>query len=469
MYWLNKRSGCIRSIFERLCCQDIDYVVLRNYESLPDNVGKDIDIMVDPGHISKFIKAVIEASEGCDYIIVGMKWNLRGVTIRMDSAEAIVAPDDDQSGFLIHAVTFISFKSTKLFHKIKGLGRKISFRDVGSRKLNYKGCSIAVLDERSELVVLYAQFQRKRKKEYAEQLLNMMEDTETLAWVKRVTKSDDGLLVSITDDDAIITKKIELLADATWPSKGIIPLICLYYQAGMTFLRFKTFRIAPIVYFSGPDGSGKTSNLFRLEQHLKTIGIKCFYFKTHQIILAILSPVLSKLRRIVITDLKPAERGPFVLHTESRDRDTGTITWRLRRLSGLIFGIIELFPGLGVAYLMSRLGYTVIIETSPLDIFVKRHRPKFPSVENIVVPFILKPTIGFIMKAEAKVIVERKPELTEAEINDYYDRMNDMLDRSRMADVFFCVDTNDHPEKSFQYITQSLMRAMNKMLYDRVL
>lgn len=469
MYWLNKRSDCIKSIFKGLCCQNIAYVVLRNYELLPDNVGKDIDIMVDPRHISKFIKTIIEASASCGYIILELKWNFRGVMIRMDSVEAIAVSNNNQSGFLIHAVTFISFKYSKLTHKIKGLSRKISLRDVGTRKLNYKDCPIVVLDERSELVALYAQFQRKRKKEYADRLSHMMEATETLAWVKRVTNSDEELIVSIDGDDAKITKKMDLLADAIWPSRGVFPRIWLYYQAGLVFLRFNTFRMSPIVYFSGPDGSGKTSNLFRLEQFLQSIGVKYYYFKTHQIILAIISPVLSILRRIIITDSKPTERGPFVLHSESRDRDTGRVTWRLRRLAGLLFGIMEIFPGLGVAYLMSRFGYTVIIEASPFDLFVKRHRPKFPTVEKLVVPFIPKPTIGFIMKAEAKVIVERKPELTEVEINDYYDRMHDMLVRSRSDDIFYCVDTNDHPEKSFQYITQSLMRAMNKMLYDRVL
>ena len=47
--------------------------------------------------------------------------------------------------------------------------------------------------------------------------------------------------------------------------------------------------------------------------------------------------------------------------------------------------------------------------------------------------------------------------------------MSVMLERSRAGEVFYFVDTNAHPEKSFQYITQMLVRVMNKMVYDRIL
>ena len=63
------------------------------------------------------------------------------------------------------------------------------------------------------------------------------------------------------------------------------------------------------------------------------------------------------------------------------------------------------------------------METSPYDIFVKRHRPVSRLLEAVFTPLIPRPSIGFLMEAEPVSIVNRKPELTLSEIVDYYNRL----------------------------------------------
>ena len=62
----------------------------------------------------------------------------------------------------------------------------------------------------------------------------------------------------------------------------------------------------------------------------------------------------------------------------------------------------------------------MIIDTSFFDAFVKGHRPEFPILQRLVVPFIPCGDHWFLMTASPEEIAKRKQELTEDEVENYY-------------------------------------------------
>ena len=63
--------GCLVSrLFSRLASDDISYVVLRNYEGLPNSVGHDLDLLLDEGDLARYRSLLRMTAEDCGWKIV---------------------------------------------------------------------------------------------------------------------------------------------------------------------------------------------------------------------------------------------------------------------------------------------------------------------------------------------------------------------------------------------------------------
>lgn len=107
-------------------------------------------------------------------------------------------------------------------------------------------------------------------------------------------------------------------------------------------------------------------------------------------------------------------------------RHRGTGAWfTLRRYIGLLAAIADI-ASYGRAFVLAkRSEYDVIlVEESPFDVFAKRHRPFFPLSAKLLKRLIPAPDLLVFCVADTSEIVRRKPELTEAEIENYYTVMD---------------------------------------------
>jgi len=172
-----------------------------------------------------------------------------------------------------------------------------------------------------------------------------------------------------------------------------------------------------IVYFSGPDGAGKTTTILWAIEYLEKLNVKYCRTKNLQLwMLYFLNARYSKVEAVSATQVVKDEDLDLI-----RDRSTGKFSWHLRRRIGLIVGLMEISL-VGRFFLMckSLTGHVILVEESPVDIFVKRHRPRVKILENIFVPLLPSPTTSILCVANEQVIFERKPELTREEIDEYY-------------------------------------------------
>ena len=108
-------------------------------------------------------------------------------------------------------------------------------------------------------------------------------------------------------------------------------------------------------------------------------------------------------------------------------------------------------------------GYTVIAETSYLDAFVKGHRPEFKLLQRIIVPLLPPGDMYFLLKADPKSIMARKPELTIPEIEEYYQRISHLAEISRMSPCTIASDQNIRA--SLNTVLHTVLSRLDRMLF----
>jgi adenylate kinase len=180
-----------------------------------------------------------------------------------------------------------------------------------------------------------------------------------------------------------------------------------------------------IICFSGPDGSGKTTandaltTFLQRELQVPIVNYKHLY-PLNRAMAASGLKVQARLRGIDPKDAAGVER----------DRGEG-LAWYSRR----VFGLMSIVAQFGLGYVEARLhnfaGKTVIVDTSIFDAFVKGHRPQVKLLERLLSPVLPVGDVWFLLTADPTKIVARKPELTEDEIHEYYERMGQLTARAK--------------------------------------
>jgi hypothetical protein len=133
-----------------------------------------------------------------------------------------------------------------------------------------------------------------------------------------------------------------------------------------------------------------------------------------------------------------------------RDRDTGRRAWRLRKLLALLVGLVDIRISYLAAWWCRWRGIVVLVETSPYDVFIKYHMPEFRWVERVFAPFLPRPNLCLVLRADPHSIVSRKAELTVAEIRDFYDRVDRVIHRAGMQSRAIAVSTDVSPDRRSQ-------------------
>ncbi|MBP9181988.1 MAG: hypothetical protein KBF78_02550 [Fuscovulum sp.] len=190
------------------------------------------------------------------------------------------------------------------------------------------------------------------------------------------------------------------------------------------------------IYFSGPDGSGKTTSFLRAVEILQQNGKTVFQLRTLQV------GRLRMMLRKSAGSQKPSppshpgatgrpEAGGDRLgvvgrlgHSDlPRQRGHG-LAFTLRRYVGLVAALADIATfGRGFLRRTTADYDVVLVEECPFDVFAKRHRPFFPLTARLFRKAIPRPDLLVLCVADAADIVRRKPELTELEVRQYYATM----------------------------------------------
>jgi hypothetical protein len=194
-------------------------------------------------------------------------------------------------------------------------------------------------------------------------------------------------------------------------------------RALVVVLRQLRLHSAPLIFFTGPDGCGKSTVLASVKQMLAggVIGepVRHRHYYSLKNVLFHITRQFWWLKSAKVPGQSGKTQSQRIDNMTVRDRDTGRGAWRLRKLLALLVGLVDIRISYLAAWWCRWRGIVVLVETSPYDVFIKYHMPEFRWVERVFAPFLPRPNLCLVLRADPHSIVSRKAELTVAEIGDF--------------------------------------------------
>jgi energy-coupling factor transporter ATP-binding protein EcfA2 len=362
------------------------------------------------GLASRLFRMIIrerDAVEICNFLM-GKNLFLKAVLIDKQSGEF--------TSVYFHIVAFVTIKTVQWQIGRKFVGKRLWMHDIQTTDVDIEGIRFPIPAIRFQLLIMLGRYAQHQREKYLQQIVELLSNQgidlpECVGFTGRESIIE-GLIGNELSQNRICDLLKCLVKSTVITSKlsNTKSILVLLWQ---NLLAFKIKR-GRLVFFSGPDGSGKTTANRILSEFLSS------KLKVHIINVKHLYPssiLFSRQSR----KLQAKLRGIDVNDSASLERDRGSrVSWRVRRLFGLLFLLLQIWPGYLWARYKNWQGYYVIVDTSFFDVFVKGHRPQFPFLEKFATPLIPCGDIWFMMNAEAMTIVSRKPELSIDEISEYY-------------------------------------------------
>jgi len=407
----NRVANLIRKVLSGFENKSIRYAILRNYDdSLIDGL-KDLDILINPRDLKKASEIIKEEAAS----LVRLLYK-RSNQQRMTFSFLF----DDGTVFFIDLNKYVTLKRTTFQLRAKGLGKMVILSDLMTKTCysRFLDLSLKILCKEQEYILLINHLLTKKKLEYL---------TKINQWL---IKNECPILEDLNDKMNILHYVNYFYLKSDIKKKKIVPGRLILKLKAFLSGKYDSFKNAKIICFSGPDESGKSTTYLETARLFKILKVKYYPLKSSQIVFQFVRFLIKRKRR----DKEGFENrvfsnvGRLGYSDAKRDRDTGKWTWKLRRFIGLLLGLLEICITYKIFVLQKRLsGYTVLVEEAPVDIFVKRHRPRFRFLESIFLGVLPRADLSLLCKANADAIYKRKPELEVEEILNYYDRISALL------------------------------------------
>jgi ribose 1,5-bisphosphokinase PhnN len=464
----------VRGLFQALNEQQVDYLVMRNYQGYPDQLHKpDIGLFIAGRHRRRLVAAIRQLCAEQGYICFQNVDRKSGIAV---TAIRFAAGNDGSlhAPFLkIDARTYESFDLTRIQKAIRGFSYRVFLDDTKRRTIQRDGCSFFILDQPDEMIFLLKQWKRKQDPRYRQELVDALEDQVWNRWFCTAIGArgpiDAELYFAaryLNDYDVPLWNMVQ----QRWGAHTVWRAVVSHLRVAWARLAGLHFGWGPLVYFSGPDGCGKTTLVEATRNMLARHGVKhtCYYSLKRY--LRFVTQRLAWLkgrgaRRTAAGNETSGSCGSdedfrqFRIEWEHGDRDTGTRAWRVRKYMALLVGVADIWIGYSMALLYRVRGHTVLVETSPYDVFVKYHMPEFARTERVLARLVPKPTLGFSIHVEAFRLANRKSELTRSEIDHYYRRMERVLERGGAERHFVTVDNNHSVAEAAAEICRHVFQA----------
>ena len=167
----------------------LNYCLLRNYESLPIEIGKDIDILIDFESVNKAVEKVqlISINRGYSFKISDNELNGFNVVVEGEGQK-----------MNIHFQLRVSFETNFIYKKVPGLSEKIINSQVHSRSVSINYCILCIPCVLDELVLLLRQIEFKYKKSYEDKIIELTNNSKStvIQCAKRTLALNDNTWVT---------------------------------------------------------------------------------------------------------------------------------------------------------------------------------------------------------------------------------------------------------------------------------
>lgn len=440
----------ITRIFSDLNNAEIPYVVLRNYEGLPDIVGHDIDLLVSENHLDTFTQLFLSIINSKEWAVVQRQSRYGFVSFIIISPESIDGQTISLKWDLWAPITWM------------GIPWIDSKRILKGRKLYSDLFYIPSAGAESASLLLKDLIHGKCIKEtYFERIRNFnSEDPHTFSSV--LNNYFGSSLVNKLSEWVDAGEWQEIQDSAPFLKHLLFKKMFLKHpvQSCAGFLRFILGHISDylkgrnrvFVCFIGPDGSGKSTISSLVLDAMQDIFDDRIYFHGHFGILPTLSDFLQSTKKQNKSEEKPITDKPTSLG--KFPAAVMIVYYSLEYLLGFFF--IKIHRRKYDLVVFDRYYYDYAIQPGPFtmdSLFLKALLIGIP-----------KPDIIVFLKSPAVTIYNRKPELSIQEIS----RQINVCDRFVTTVHNPCIVDNTQPkELVVQLIRLKIIEILRNQIRER--
>lgn len=426
------------------------YVVMRNYEGFPRwGYKREIGLLIDDRDVNRLIDLFRQTCGDLGYAF------FRGRPRRNNLILLAVRTVMDRVGrerlepVIVDARTYESFSLTRWHRRLRPLSYKVFLDDTCRHRIVQDGCGFYVYDPLDDLIMLFKQWRRKRIKRYRVRIVERLKQPQLWQWfcdTVGVSPTEPQQMIASEYDEMVHDPWLWRMVQRRYGRPTLWRMIYTHWRALIVRLRQLPPHRAPVFFFTGPDGCGKSTVLESIKVTLtgdvldEPVRFRHFY-SLKNVLIHITRRFWWMKSRPRSTESADSSSRHFDNMTV-RDRDTGHWSWRLRKRLALLVGLIDIRLSYVAAWWYRWRGTVVLVETSPYDVFVKYHMPEFPWVERVFAPLLPRPTLCIVLRASPQAIAARKPELTVEEIIDFYNRVDRLIERARAQDCTVSLPTD---------------------------
>jgi len=433
------------------------YVVMRNYEGYPRwGYKRDIGLLIDDRDVKRLVALFRRTCAELGYAFLRGRSRRNNIILL-----AVCTVMDDVDGERLESVavdarTYESFSLTRWHHRLRPLSYKVFLDDTCRHRVVQDGCGFYVYEPLDELIMLFKQWRRKRIARYRVRIIDRLEEQPQLwQWfcdTVGVAPTEPQQMLAAEYDELVHDSWLWRMVQRRYGRSTLWRIIRTHWRALIVRLRQLRPYVAPLIYFSGPDGCGKSTVLRSIKETLAGDGldrsVRFRHFYSLKNVLIHITRRFWWLKSRPQADGSGESRSRRIDNMGVRDRDTGRRCWRLRKRLALLVGLIDIRLSYVAAWWCRWRGMVVLVETSPYDVFVKYHMPEFPWVERLFAPLLPRPSLCLVLRASAQGIMARKAELTAEEILEFYDRVDRVIQRACVQDRVVSVPTDVSPDRT---------------------
>lgn len=438
----------LTGLFGELNERKITYSILRNYESLPENVENDIDIWVKDGEQKKFQQILIHTTKNMGWGI--LKYSPR-FSYHGEGDYFLVKHEPRLKILHIDCWTFLYWRGISYINE-NTLNNHLHFHE--------KGFYISSPGVEASILLLKDLIYHKKVEDRYQKRIIDYSNKDSQSFLEAITKPFAKEVANFILNRANIGKWIELEKKANflrWTvfKRAIIykPFIQIKYFAIYLYGSVKKFffpRFGLFIVFMGPDGSGKSTTARNIiDSELKKLFQKKIYFHGH-------FPFLPELKKIALLfRLKHPKKLPNCFE------DTADYSKPFGYVRSMIYPLYygsNYFLGHYLVWKERARGGLIIFDRYFYDYFIQKPFAKCPrSLLYLIARIIPNPDLTIYLKNNPEKIHHRKPELQEEEIQRQSKACQEMIKRLKNSVV---IETSGSPDE--------VAEKTQKILVDKI-
>lgn len=445
-------TSLVKNLFYLLKEEDVEYVVLRGYETLPEKIINDIDIYLPWIHWNKTLSIVEKICQKYELVLI-QNMNRLGF-IRIIIFSNILQIQLDFS-FYINWKGFeycqaIQIKSNqKKYNNITVLTEGVEAAIVLMKEILHNGKVKTRRKGRERLL-----FCVQKEHDIFEAVLTPFLDSSLIKELSEQILNQQWS--AIESRTKVIRRALVLSNLKTKPISTFISFLSWFFLAIADRLSTKTGCFAAII---GPDGSGKTTLVNAVNKDLDGILFtKTNHFASNFEILPLLSSILQFLKGKG-TDKRPRSIDQFQgIHSAMQQKANSP----LRSCIYIIWYSLDLILGRFILLQKKSRGELIFFARYFYDYYYQLANKNAPRwLLNFMLYFIPKPDLVFYIDRDAHNIFELKPELSVEEIER---QQRIIVELSDKHERFVRIDGNGGIESSKDQIVDALANFLASRL-----